>query len=269
MRNFSLGCPLSSLLYSLVAEPLAILIKQDETVKGIKSSQGNISKIFQFADDTTITVEDEASMDRVIVHLHNYGLASGAKINENKSEIMYCGVATRTPGRWEFREVVDEVKVLGVYLGKQQGEARDKTWENVISKVQKLLNLWNQRKLTIKGKTVIINSLIISKIIYPLSVYDLPDRILNKFNSQITTFIWRRNRNLINHKSLIAPYKEGGLKLVDILSKKQAIRIKLVTKFLTSSTKHIWFDYFRSYLESFGTKTVFNFEIKAAICNFY
>uniref|UniRef100_A0A3B5LBJ5 Reverse transcriptase domain-containing protein n=1 Tax=Xiphophorus couchianus TaxID=32473 RepID=A0A3B5LBJ5_9TELE len=204
-RSVRQGCPLSSLLYCLVAEPLAILIRQDKNIQGIKSPQGNDSKIFQFADDTSITVKDENSLELVIKHLQTYGSASGAKINTTKSEIMYCGGAARTSGRWKFREVEDTVKVLGVYLGKQWRAARDETWKNIINTIQKQLNLWNQRKLTIKGKVVIINSLIISKIIYPLSVYDLPKQILNKFNSQISLFIWKSRSNLVSHKTMIAP----------------------------------------------------------------
>jgi len=257
-RSIRQGCPLSSLLYSLVAEPIAILIKQDKNIQGITSPLGGVSKIFQFADDTTITVVNEDSLTLVLKHLHAYGSASGSKINTSKSEIMYCGGAARTLGRWDFRVVEDTVKVLGVYLGKQWRAARDETWKNIVIKVQRQLNLWKQRKLTLKGKIVIVNSLIISKIIHPLSVYDLPNYILTKLNSEISTFIWKSKRNLVAHKTLIAPYKEGGLKLADILSKKQAMRLKLITRFLTSSTKHVWYDHFQFWLSSFGTRNVFN-----------
>lgn len=243
-RSVRQGCPLSSLLYSLAAEPLAILIKQDANIEGIRSPSGNTDKIFQYADDTTITVQNEESLDLVIKHLHTYGLASGAKINFSKSEIMYCGEAARTPSRWTFREVGDTIKVLGVHLGKQQEAARDETWKNTVSKIQKQLNLWKQRKLTIKGKIIIVTSLIISKIIYPLSVYDLPNPTLNRLNSGISTFIWKHKRN-VAHKTIIAPYKQEGLNLIDISSKKQAIRIKLITRSLTSLIKYTWHDYFQ------------------------
>uniref|UniRef100_A0A3Q2CLN8 Reverse transcriptase domain-containing protein n=1 Tax=Cyprinodon variegatus TaxID=28743 RepID=A0A3Q2CLN8_CYPVA len=155
-RSIRQGCPLSSLLYSLVAEPIAILIKQDKNIQGITSPLGGVSKIFQFADDTTITVVNEDSLTLVLKHLHDYGSASGSKINTSKSEIMYCGGAARTLGRWDFRVVEDTVKVLGVYLGKQWRAARDETWKNIVIKVQRQLNLWKQRKLTLKGKIVIL-----------------------------------------------------------------------------------------------------------------
>lgn len=66
-RSVRQGCPLSSLLYSLVAEPLALFINQDRQIKGITSPAGTESKILQYADDTNITITDENSIDSVQV----------------------------------------------------------------------------------------------------------------------------------------------------------------------------------------------------------
>lgn len=65
--------------------------------------------INHYADDTTITVRDGGSVRRVIEIVEHYGRASGAKINKEKSEIMYIcgkwrggkGTPTTPPG--EFR----------------------------------------------------------------------------------------------------------------------------------------------------------------------
>ncbi len=52
---------------------------------------GEISIIHQYADDTTFTVKDIESINRVMKHMETYGKASGAKINVDKSEIMSVG----------------------------------------------------------------------------------------------------------------------------------------------------------------------------------
>lgn len=52
------GCPLSAVLYSISAEPLAALVKLDKTIKCIDSPFEKNSLIYQYADDTNITVKD-------------------------------------------------------------------------------------------------------------------------------------------------------------------------------------------------------------------
>ena len=55
-RGIKQGCPLSSLLFVITVETMAIKIRQEETLKGIKLSVYHKSefKISQLADDTTL-----------------------------------------------------------------------------------------------------------------------------------------------------------------------------------------------------------------------
>ncbi|KAK2877074.1 hypothetical protein Q8A73_023746 [Channa argus] len=55
------GCPLSAMLYAIVAEPLAQSIITDLLIKGITSPKGNEFKIAQYADDISIMVKDGLS----------------------------------------------------------------------------------------------------------------------------------------------------------------------------------------------------------------
>ena len=62
-RGVRQGCPLSALLYLLVAEVLAEVIRQDEQVKGYPLPGTNFSvKIAQYADDTGLLLIDENSI---------------------------------------------------------------------------------------------------------------------------------------------------------------------------------------------------------------
>ncbi|KAK2875114.1 hypothetical protein Q8A73_024325 [Channa argus] len=57
-RSVRQGCPLSAMLYAIVAEPLAQSIITDLLIKGITSPKGNEFKIAQYADDISIMVKD-------------------------------------------------------------------------------------------------------------------------------------------------------------------------------------------------------------------
>ncbi len=52
-RSIRQVCPLSALLYSLVAEPLGLTVKHEEGIKGI-GIEGGERHIFQYTDDTTL-----------------------------------------------------------------------------------------------------------------------------------------------------------------------------------------------------------------------
>ncbi len=55
-RGVRQGCPLSPLLYILVAETLACAIKKDANIDGYILSSGEVIKIFQYADDTSLSI---------------------------------------------------------------------------------------------------------------------------------------------------------------------------------------------------------------------
>ena len=90
-RSVRQGCPLSAMLYALSAEPLAALLMKNKDIRGVEVPGGGESLVFQYADDTTITVRNMESIKGIFESLKVYGGASGAKVNIEKSEYMVLG----------------------------------------------------------------------------------------------------------------------------------------------------------------------------------
>lgn len=67
---------------------------------------------------------------------------------------------------------------------------------------------------------MVLNNLILSKLNYALAVVDLHLWVLNRLHEMMTKFIWGTTVGKIARKTLIGKYKEGGLQLVDVESKK-------------------------------------------------
>lgn len=65
-RSVRQGCPLSAMLYALSAEPLAALLRQNRFIKEVEVPGGGVSLVYQYADDTTITVKDSESVREVL-----------------------------------------------------------------------------------------------------------------------------------------------------------------------------------------------------------
>lgn len=99
------------------------------------------------------------------------------------------------------------------------------------------LNHGKKRKLTIFGKTCIVNSLAISKLIYVESILPLPNQdflkkiecsifkqdFLKKIKCSIFKFIWDK-RDRIKRDTIIGKIEDGGVGLVDIELKLKAIK---------------------------------------------
>ena len=57
------------------------------------------------------------------------------------------------------------IKALGIYIGHDKGDCYENNWTKTYNDMQKLFESWKKRKLTIFGKTCIVNTLGISKLI--------------------------------------------------------------------------------------------------------
>ena len=85
------GCPLSPLLYILVAQTISSAIKKDPLIDGFSLPDGQRAKIFQYADDTSVLVQSDQAMTALFSLFERYERASGAKLNVTKSHGLLLG----------------------------------------------------------------------------------------------------------------------------------------------------------------------------------
>ena len=69
-----------------------------------------------------------------------------------------------------------------------------------------ILKVWACRNLTLKGKITIINSLIISLFVYPISITTTPPEVLEEIDQAIFKFLWSNEKpkiaNMFNQNML-------------------------------------------------------------------
>lgn len=240
LRSIRQGCPLSAQLYSLVAEPLGHLINKEEGIKGIKmEEEGEFKKIFQYADDTTIVVENMESVKKVMEKIQYYCDGTGAKINEEKTVYMKFGGVVELAGVFKFMEV-QEIKILGVVLAKNEKVAVDNMWEGIVGGMERRLIFWRSRFLSLRGKILIVNLLMLSKMWYVLHVMPLPNWVLKRIKKSVLEFLWDKKPPRIAYCTLIGQLDEGGMGLVDVEQKMKSMRVKVVKKYLDRTNKAEW-----------------------------
>lgn len=233
-RSIRQGCPLSALLYSLVAEPLVLAINANSDIQSIKVKDfkhfSTDMKVYQYADDTTLVVKNENSILKGIRIVETYCKGSGAQMNIDKMEIMKIGETGTLPRTLPFKEV-EIMKILGVRVGTNERLTTKETWEEVLGNAWKRLTFWKMRCLTLRGKILVLNALFLSKIWYVLGSVSLPLPTAKHFKRIVTDFIWNGRPAKIRYETLIGSVEEGGLGLLDPILRLKALRVKTVKRF--------------------------------------
>ena len=114
-RSVRQGDPLSPYLFILCLELLAIAIREDGEIKGLSIGNEDI-KLTTFADDMTCFLKDTASFRKVLNLLGEYGLFSGLKVNEEKTEVLLLGNINVSSEKLEGAEIKNKVKILGIHF---------------------------------------------------------------------------------------------------------------------------------------------------------
>ena len=118
-RGVRQGCPLSPLLYCLVAETLGQAIRRDDSIRGIPIPGVNKqSKVSQYADDTTLILADNYSITQSFNLINIFERGSGSRLNAQKTEGLWLGSAAgKQTGTVNITLTTDKLKILGVYFG--------------------------------------------------------------------------------------------------------------------------------------------------------
>ena len=129
-----------------------------------------------YADDASYFMRDQNSAERLLTKIQLFSKTSGLEVNRSKSECLLLSFEMKLTGYSEDFlgiPVVENLKVLGHFHGKNQLVCNFQKFYSKLEKIAKILNVWKQRNLTIMGKNLLINALSNSLFIFNAQI-DLP-----------------------------------------------------------------------------------------------
>nr|GEX71249.1 RNA-directed DNA polymerase, eukaryota [Tanacetum cinerariifolium] len=180
------GDHLAPLLFILVMESFHISVSRavnDGVFKGLQI-QGSVSLSYLFyADDVVFIGEwSDDNLDNLIRILKCFHLASGSRINVNKSQVLGVGIPTDIVQQGASRIGCDIMQMPFKYLGVMVGDhmSRYTAWSNSIQKVRARLSKWKVKTLFVSGRLTLLKSVLGAVPIYNMSIYKAPISVLHE-----------------------------------------------------------------------------------------
>ena len=216
-----------------VAEILAINLRNNVEIKGIPI-QDVINLLNQYADDMDVSsLYDQQSLNAILKELELFQKNTGFEVNYDKTSIYRIGSLKNSDAKLYTQKEIswtnDPVNVLGIWICNDFEARVDRNYELILQKMKDIFKAWENRNLSLIGKILVVNTLVASLFVYKLTVLEnLPETLIKDIESQIQNFIWNGARAKIPIKLLQQGKQKGGLKLVDIRTRKKSLNISWI-----------------------------------------
>ncbi len=244
LQSVKQGDALSCALFILCMEPLLKSIQANENIKGVsindQVTEDDVHNNFSFADDITAICCNVDGIQNVIDCYEKFSAYSGVKLNVPKTEIMVLGSQNCerecfdiTSGGAEYRIFSqNKVKICGITFSNDPNVAYNENVKEKIIKLERQLNIWRQRNLTLQGKILIAKTFGISQLIYRMQSTSIKENDLIKIEEIIFKFIWNikpsssHSNGRLSREMMKKSYEEGGLKAPNIWLINDSLKFK-------------------------------------------
>ena len=186
-RGVRQGDPLSPLLFMLGLEILTRSIQKNDKIQGIQIENSEV-KVTLFADDLTCFFRNRSSYECLRDCLSKFSECSGLKVNEEKTEIFGLGTRNSEYVRFPY-ELKTSIKILGVHFDYNNVRRRKANFDSVLKSIDKVLNMWKWRGLTLIGRIQIVKSFAIPKIMSKASLILVSSGLIKEVNKELYSFI--------------------------------------------------------------------------------
>ena len=218
-RSVRQGCPLAPYLFLFFAEAMSRFLNHtDVGLRGLQIPPCPQDLIgAEFADDIGLYLNgDLNNLKRAEYAINVFCIALGARINWDK--MVGFWIDSHEPPDWSpdqsFAWVPYDSTVR--YLGCQIG--LEVSPENQVAPllltIRKKLIYWSSKKLSLAGRVVIVNRVLLSTIWYILSCWIFSKSSINQIQRLIRNFLWS-GKPKVAWATIILLKLAGGLGIID------------------------------------------------------
>ena len=251
LRGVKQGDALSCILFIMCIEPLLRNIELNPGILAVESRLLNvvIPKSFAYADDVNlVTINDRATLKNVFCEYERLTKNSGLTLNAEKTEILrikkdkdeevehevdYLGKRIRLRSQ-------EIVKINGILFQQNEDRMKNENVQEVVRKMQKKLEPWSRRSLSIVGKILLTKTYGISQIIYLLQSFALELDHFKLLNSVLYKFVWNRHFKAakaperIKREIINTPINQGGFGMLELSALDRSIKLRILGRLMLS-----------------------------------
>ncbi|KAL2932526.1 LINE-1 retrotransposable element ORF2 protein [Bienertia sinuspersici] len=226
-RGLRQGDPLSPLLFVICMEYLSRVLKhmtKDKQFKHHPRCRGLGLTHLCFADDLILCSKgDRYSIQRLLDAFHHFSMVSGLEANNGKTEVYSCGMAEE-----EINSIIDmsgfkkgrlPFKYLGVPICSRRISVGQ--CEQLVEKITARIRSWGSRHLSFAGRSLLINTVLLSLHQYWAQVFVIPQMVLKEVEKICRAYLWSgvwssNSPGYIAWEKVCRERKAGGLGFRDI-----------------------------------------------------
>ncbi|TBU56129.1 hypothetical protein BD310DRAFT_778853, partial [Dichomitus squalens] len=203
-----------------------------------------------FADDTTAYLSETDDFGILQEILDTWCSAAKARFNIAKTEIIPVGEQSfrekmartyKETGRWKaYPQNVrmagegDAIRVLGGFFG--NGIDQMAIWSPRLAKVAAVIERWKWGNATLDGKRHVIQMVVAGMTQYLTDVQRMPDAVTRRLDKIIREYLWEGKATPPIAKGYTQlPLEDGGLNVLDISARNEAIDVMWLKAYLDFS----------------------------------
>ncbi len=212
-RGVKQGDALSCSLFILLMETLIRNLENNKSVKNLHVNGIKLNKVTAYADDVAILTSDSVSIKNALKIYEQFSAVSGLYINPEKTEVLnlkrfYANETLQLDiyGSDVQLNTNKEITICGKTFSLDPQIEETKNINDKIDKLERQLNMWRKRKLTIEGRILVVKTFAISQTLYTMQNTFYSANKLKKIESIIYKYIWngidRVKRDVIKKHSI-------------------------------------------------------------------
>ena len=156
------------MLFALALEPLAIAIRANPQISGIRCSTSECT-IGLYADDVILTLSDvKTSLSPLLNLIDGFGRFSGFTINWEKSVFMPLsnGLDSSFLRNLPFRVTLDHFSYLGINIPRNPKLLFKLNYMDLIDRLKCMIDKWKLLPLSLIGRVNIVKMVLLPKFTY-------------------------------------------------------------------------------------------------------
>ena len=245
-RGCRQGDPVSSYIFLLCVEVMAIMIRNNHNIQGIKVCDHEY-KILQYADDTALLLDgSEHSLQNALTLIGQFAKFSGLKPNYSKTVCIKIG-----PLRYSNMKLCknfnltwsqEPFKFLGITFSVNLTDMEDLNYLPKLKEINNLIKSWSRRMLSTNGRITVVKTILLPRIVHLfISLPNPRENLIRELEKLLFSYIWNRKNDRIARKTIIQDYKHGGLRMVCVRSFIKSLKVTWIRRILHAAESISWY----------------------------